>query len=434
MIFKLQLNRFGDRRWSRCLATAALAFWVHAAGAQDLPAARAEDVGMSSERLARIGDWVRQEVAAGRVPGAVVMVARNGRLAYYEAIGRQDAAGTGPMRKDSIFRIYSMTKPMVSVAALMMVEEGKLLLEAPVSRYIPSFANLKVGVEKVDPASGAKSLELVAARRQMTVQDLLRHTSGLTYGFFGDSLVKKAYLDAGVGSGDYTTAEFAEKLATLPLHYHPGSTWDYSYSTDVLGRVLEVASGQSLYSLLRARLLEPLGMRDTMFYVTDAARQARIAEPRGDDRAIGAGSVVGDPRVERKFESGGGGMVSTATDYSRFLQMMLNGGALDGRRYLSPKTIEYMTADHLGTAVSPGPLYLPGAGHGFGLGFATRKVNGEASYITPAGDYWWGGAGGTYFWVDPKTNLFVVFMMQSPRQRVAYRSVLRNMVYAAVEK
>ena len=426
--------RSGPRLLSRWLAGAVLALLAHAALAQELPAASPEELGMSSERLTRIGDWIRSEVAAGRVPGAVVMVARNGRLAYYEAIGRQDAAAPGAMRKDSLFRIYSMTKPLVSVAALMLVEEGKLLLEAPVSRYIPSFANLKVGVEKVDPATGAKSLELVAVRRPMTVQDLLRHTSGLTYGFFGDSLVKKAYLDAGVGSGDLNTAEFAEQLATLPLHYQPGSTWDYSHSTDVLGRVLEVVSGQSLYSLLRARLLDPLGMRDTMFYVTDAARQARIAEPLADDRAIGAGATVGDPRVLRKFESGGGGLVSTATDYSRFLQMMLNGGTLDGRRYLSPRTIEYMTADHLGSSVATTPLYLPGPGHGFGLGFATRKVTGEAAYITPAGDYWWGGAGGTYFWVDPKTNLFVVFMMQSPRQRVVYRSILRNMVYAAVEK
>lgn len=419
---------------ARWLIVTTLAFVAQLAQSQNLPEARAEELGMSTPRLARIGDWVRSEVAAGRVPGAVVMVSRNGKLAYYEAIGQQGPGAPGPMQRDSIFRIYSMTKPLVSVAALMLVEEGKLLLEAPVSRYIPSFANLKVGIERVDPATGAKSLELVGPRRAMTVQDLLRHTSGLTYGFFGDSLVKKAYLDAGVGSGNFTTAEFAEKLATLPLHYHPGSTWDYSYSTDVLGRVLEVATGQSLYSLLRARLLDPLGMRDTMFYVTDAPRQARVAEPFADDRVIGAGVVVNDPRVLQKFESGGGGMVSTATDYSRFLQMMLNGGTLDGRRYLSPKTIEYMTSDHLGASVATTPLYLPGAGHGFGLGFATRRVNGEAPYITPAGDYWWGGAGGTYFWVDPKTNLFVVFMMQSPKQRVVYRSVLRNMVYAAVEK
>lgn len=415
------------------LAGAALALAAHGLAAQTLPMAKPEEVGLSAERLARIGAWVRQEVDAKRVPGAVVMVARNGKLAYYEAIGQQDPARPDPMGKDSIFRIYSMTKPLVSVAALMMMEEGKLVLEAPVARYIPSFANVKVGVEKTD-ASGAKSLELVPARRPITIQDLLRHSSGLTYGFFGDSLVKKAYLDAGVGSGDFTTAEFAEKLASLPLHYQPGTTWDYSYSTDVLGRVLEVASGQSLYSLLRSRLLDPLGMKDTSFYVTDAARQARLAEPLADDRVIGAGAVMGNPRVAMKFESGGGGLVSTAHDYSRFLQMLLNGGTLDGRRYLSPKTVEFMTADHMGGAVVPGPLYLPGPGYGFGLGFAVRKATGEAPYTSPAGEYYWGGAGGTYFWVDPKTNLFVVLMMQSPKQRTAYRSVLRNMVYAAVEK
>lgn len=415
------------------LAGAALLLAAHGLAAQNLPMAKPEDVGLSSERLARIGAWAKAEVDAKRVPGAVIMVARNGKLAYYEAVGQQDPARPDPMSRDSIFRIYSMTKPLVSVATMMMVEEGRIQLEAPVSRYIPSFANVKVGVEKTD-ASGARSLELVPARRPITVQDLLRHSSGLTYGFFGDSLVKKAYLDAGVGSTDLNTAEFADKLASLPLHYQPGSTWDYSYSTDVLGRVLEVASGQSLYSVLRARLLDPLGMKDTSFYVTDAARQARLAEPLADDRVIGAGAVMGNPRVAMKFESGGGGLVSTAHDYARFLQMLLNGGTLDGKRYLSPKTIEYMTADHMGTAVVPGPLYLPGPGYGFGLGFAVRKANGEAAYTSPAGEYYWGGAGGTYFWVDPKTNLFVVFMMQSPKQRTLYRSVLRNMVYAAVEK
>lgn len=424
-----------SRSWRNWFTSIALLCAAQGLAAQNLPAARAEELGMSTERLARIGAWVKSEVDAKRVPGAVVLVARNGKLAYYEAIGQQDPARPEAMNRDAIFRIYSMTKPLVSVAALMMVEEGKLLLEAPVARYIPSFANVKVGVEKVDPATGAKSLELVTARRPITVQDLLRHTSGLTYGFFGDSLVKKAYVDAGVGgASDLTTAEFSDKLAALPLHYQPGSTWDYSYSTDVLGRVLEVVSGQSLYSVLRTRLLDPLGMKDTSFFVPEASRQARLAEPLAEDRVIGAGATVGNPRVTQKFESGGGGLVSTAHDYARFLQMMLSGGALDGKRYLSPKTIEYMTADHLGTSVATTPLYLPGAGHGFGLGFAVRKVTGEASFITPAGDYWWGGAAGTYFWVDPKTNMFVIFMMQSPKQRTVYRSVLRNMVYAAVEK
>lgn len=415
--------------------------WLLAAGllasaasllAQPLPAGRPEELGFSGERLGRIGQWMEGEVAAKRIPGAVVMVVRNGKVAYTRSVGQQDPARPQPMARDSIFRIYSMTKPMVSVAAMMMVEEGKLLLEAPVSRYIPSFANARVGVERTD-ATGAKSLELVPVRRQMTVQDLLRHTSGLTYGFFGDSLVKKAYVDAGI-TGDFTSAEFVEKLAALPLHYQPGSTWDYSYSTDVLGRVLEVASGQSLGSLLRARLFDPLGMKDTSFYVPEPARQARLAEPFPDDRTIGAGAVIGDPRVVAKFESGGGGLVSTADDYARFLQMLANGGTLEGRRYLSPKTIEYMTSDHLGSAVATTPLYLPGPGYGFGLGFAVRRTTGESAAMAPAGEYNWGGAGGTYMWVDPRNNMFVVFMMQSPKQRVPYRSVLRNMVYGAMEK
>ena len=399
-----------------------------------LPQVRAESVGLSTERLARIGAWLRAEEAAKNVPGAVVMVARHGKTAYFDVSGLQDPATGAPMTRDSIFRIYSMTKPLVSVAAMMLVEEGKLLLEMPVARYIPAFASSKVGVEVVD-AQGGKRLELVPQRRAMTVQDLLRHTSGLTYGFFGDSMVKKAYLDAGVGiAGDMTNAEFADKLASLPLHYQPGSTWDYSYSTDVLGRVLEVVTGQSLYTVLKTRLLDPLGMKDTSFYVPEAERQARLAEPYASDRVIGAGASVGDPRKVMKFESGGGGLVSTAGDYARFLQMMLNGGSLDGRRYLSPRTVEFMTADHLGVGTATTPLYLPGPGYGFGLGFATRRSTGEASFVTPAGDYWWGGAGGTYFWADPRSDLFVIFMMQSPKQRGLYRSVLRNMVYAAVEK
>jgi len=402
--------------------------------AQPLPTARPDDVGLSGERLQRIGAWLKGEVDAKRIPGAVVIVARNGKVAYHEAVGQQDPASAKPMARDSIFRIYSMTKPLVSVATMMHVEEGKLLLEAPVARYIPAFADMKVGVEKVD-ANGAKTLELVNARRPITVQDLLRHTSGLTYGFFGESMVKKAYNDSFASlAPNPDNAQFADHLAKLPLHYQPGSTWDYSYSTDVLGRVLEVVAGKPLSVVLKERLLDPLGMKDTSFYVPESARQTRIAEPWPDDRSFGVNAGMGDPRVAMRLESGGGGMVSTADDYARFAQMLLNGGTLDGKRYLSPKTLEYMTSDHLGVAVAKTALYLPGPGYGFGLGFATRLTNGEAAYTSPAGDYYWGGAGGTYFWVDPRTNLFVVFMMQSPKQRVPYRSVLRNMVYAAVER
>ena len=400
--------------------------------AQGLPIAKPDEVGLSPQRLSRIGDWLRAEVAGKKIPGAVVMVVRGGKLAYVESVGQRDPASPAPMKSDDIFRIYSMTKPIVSVAALMLVEEGRLLLDAPVARYIPAFANVKVGVEKAD-ASGNKTLDLVAPRRPMTVQDLLRHTSGLTYGFFGEGLVKKAYVEANISAGgNQSNAEFAERIAQMPLAYQPGSTWDYSNSTDVLGRVIEVVSGQTLYQHLKARLLDPLGMPDTSFYVPETARQARIAEPLADDRVIGVNAFVNDPRQVMKMEAGGGGMVSTAPDYARFLQMLRNGGQLDGRRYLSPATLAYMTADHLGPAVLRTPLYLPGAGYGFGLGFAVRTSAGEAAYPASVGEYYWGGAGGTYMWVDTAQDLFVVFMMQSPRQRVPYRSVLRNMVYGAI--
>ena len=293
---------------------------------------------------------------------------------------------------------------------------------------MPAFAKMNVGVEKGD------ALELSPAKAPITVQDLMRHSSGFTYGFFGSSLVKKAYLEADLGNADLSNADLIERIARLPLAYQPGTTWEYSHSTDVLGRLVEVVSGQTLYQFEKARLLDRLGMPDTSFYMTDPARQARVAEPFKDDRTIGTNVEFNDPRVPRRAESGGGGMVSTAADYARFLQMLLNGGMLDGRRYLGPRTVAYMASDHLGSRVVPGPLYLPGDGYGFGLGFAVRREVGLASYQGEAGDYFWGGAGGTYFWVDPKTDMFVVFMMQSPKQRVPVRAVLRNMTYGAVLK
>ncbi|MEK8051596.1 serine hydrolase domain-containing protein [Ideonella sp. DXS22W] len=400
--------------------------------AQGLPIARPEAVGLSSERLTRVSDWLRAEVAAKRIPGAVVMVMRGGKLAYVDAVGQRDPASPAPMKTDDIFRIYSMTKPIVSVAALMLAEEGKLLLEAPIARYIPAFADVKVGVEKTD-AQGHKTLELVPPRRPPTVQDLLRHTAGLTYGFFGDGLVKQAYQKAGItAAGDITNAEFAEKIAKMPLAFHPGSTWDYSNATDVLGRVIEVASGQTLGAFLQQRIFAPLGMKDTSFYVPEPERQARLAEPLPDDRVIGVGAQVGNPRQVEKMESGGGGLVSTAPDYMRFLAMLRHGGELEGKRLISPATLAYMTADHLGSSVARTPLYLPGPGYGFGLGLAVRTSAGEAAYPAAVGEVYWGGAGGTYMWLDPAQDLAVVFMMQSPKMRVPYRSILRNIVAGAV--
>jgi CubicO group peptidase (beta-lactamase class C family) len=401
------------------------------AAAQSLPTATPEQVGLSAERLGKITVTLKADAAKGVLPGAVLLVARHGKIAMFEAVGVRDPATKAPMTKDSIFRIYSMSKPITSVAAMTLLEDGRFSLADPVSKYIPPLGDLKVGVEKVG-ADGKPTLELVPAQRPITVQDLFRHTSGLTYGFFGPGLVKKMYVDAKVWNDYPSNAEFVERLAKLPLAYQPGTTWDYSHSTDVLGRLVEVVSGQTLYQFEKERLLDPLRMKDTSFYVTDASKQSRIAEPFPDDRSIGVDATFNDPRVAQAWESGGGGMVGTAMDYARFCQMVQNGGTLDGKRIIGPKTVAYMGSDQLGTIT--GPLYLPGAGFGFGLGFAVRKDAGVSQFPGSVGELNWGGAGGTYFWIDPKEDMFVVFMMQSPKQRVYYRALLKDMIYAAVAK
>src|ERR1019366_7503863 len=327
--------------------------------AQNLQKTPPAQAGMSAERLDRITQLLRDDTSKGVVPGAVLLIARHGKIAYFESAGILDPATKAPMTSDAIFRMYSMSKAVTSVSAMMLFEEGKLLLSDPVAKYLPQFARMKVGVEKPDPAGGKPTLELVNARGPITIQDLMRHTSGITYGFFGNTMIKHAYVEAGVLKGDYTNAEFADRIAKLPLAYQPGTTWDYSHSTDILGRVIEVVSGKSLYEFEKERLLGPLDMKNTGFYVTDAAKQPRVAEPFPNDRIIGIDAEFNDPRVAGKWESGGGGMVSTATDYARFLQMMLSGGSFGGKRYLSPKTVAYMTSDHLGEGFVPGPYYLP---------------------------------------------------------------------------
>lgn len=425
----------------RLAATAGIALLAfHAIPAQRsahaaelLPKADPASVGFSADRLARIGARLKADSEAGVIPGAVVLIARQGKIAYFESFGLQDPQTKAPMTRDSIFRIYSMTKPIVTAAAMMQVEEGRYHIGDSVAKFIPSFGKVQVGVEKPAAEAGGKpTLELVAPRRAVSIQDLMRHTSGITYGFFGVGVVKGMY--AGVLDGDPDNAEFAERVAKLPLAYQPGTVWDYSHSTDILGRVIEIVDKKSLFNVLSDRLLKPLGMKDTAFYVTDAAKQGRVAEPYANDRSLGGGVEFFDPRKTGKFESGGGGLTGTAMDYARFLQMLLDGGMQNGKRYLSPKIINYMTADHMGSGVTPGPYFLPGPGYGFGLGFGVRLANGISADPGSAGDYYWGGAGGTYFWVDPKEKMFAVFMMQSPKQRLTYRAVMRDMVYAAMTK
>jgi CubicO group peptidase (beta-lactamase class C family) len=394
----------------------------------------AEQAGLSTAGLARIDAYLKNEIDQNKIPGAVMLIERNGKTAYFKSFGVRDPGTKVPMTPDTIFRIYSMSKPITTVAAMMLVEEGKLQLDDALSKYIPAFAEVKVGVERKEE-DGAAALDLVPVKRPITIQDLMRHTSGLTYGFFGEGVVKKAYVDAHLFAGEVDNAEFVQRLAKLPLVYQPGTTWDYSHSVDVLGRVIEVVSGKSLYEFEKERILDPLGMKDTGFYVTDADKKALVAEPFPDDRKIGNDAEMGDPRVQQKWESGGGGMVSTIGDYARFAAMILNGGTLDGKRYLSPKTVAYMCANHIGPAsgVVPGPYYLPGPGFGFGLGFAVRTEAGISPIEGSVGEMNWSGAGGTTFWVDRQENMFVVFMAQTVTQRSRIRATLKNLVYGAFD-
>ena len=407
----------------------AVSFVACAAPAGSLPSAAPEEVGLSSERLARVAQLLERDVAAGVIPGAVVLVARNGRTAWHEAFGYRDRATGSPMKRDSIFRVYSMTKPVFSVAAMTLAEEGALLVSEPISRHLPEFADMTVGV----PRSDGRGYDAVPAERAITLQDLLRHSSGLTYAFIGAGPVKDAYKAAGLASFslDMTVAEYSRRLARLPLMRQPGTAWDYGRSTDVLGALMESATGRPLDELLRRRVFEPAGMTDTGFYVPEEDL-GRVAEPQADP-ATGVVDDLIDVTRPPKMLSGGHGLVSTAADYARFCQMLLNGGSLDGERVLGRKTVEYMTADHLGDGIDKsGAFYLPGPGYGFGLGFGVRLAAGESAWPGSVGEFFWGGYAGTYFWVDPAERLVVVYMMQSVKHRVRYRMILRNLVSQAI--
>ncbi len=398
------------------------------AAANELPRADPASVGLDPKQLDVITALLKKDVTDHVLPGAVLVIVRHGKVAYEQAVGFRDPQAKAPMVVDDIFRIYSMSKPITVVAALNLVEAGKLQLDDPISKYLPAFKTMQVGV----PDSAAPDgMRLIPAERPITVQDLMRHSSGLTYGFFGDTPVKKAYRRAHLEADDPDLGTFVDRLAKQPLGYQPGTTWDYSYAIDVVGRIVEIVSGQPLYDYEKANVLDPLGMTDTGFGVADTARQDRIAEPFADDRNIGVDVDFSDPRHPVRMQSGGGGMVATARDYARFMQAMLAGGSLDGQRIIGPATERYMTSDQLGS-VKPGPYYLPGAGYGFGLGVAVRQAAGVAPFPGSAGDWYWGGAGGTYMWADPVKDMVVVFMMQSPKQRLHYRSLVRDLVNAAL--
>ena len=411
--------------WKPRLPIVVAAFLCCAASfAQPLPMANhPEDVGFSSIRLETTREVLKADVDGKRLPGAVLLMARNGKIAFYDVVGYQDRATQTPMKKDSIFRIASMSKPIATVAAMILAEENKLDVGAPVAQYLPEFKDVKVGPEGASP------------KRPMTIQDLMRHTSGLTYGLFGNSPIDQMYRKANIFTAK-SLDEMVKVIAGMPLLHQPGEFWEYSVSTDVLGRVVEVVSGMDLDSFVRERITAPLKMKDTGFWVkTEAA--SRLAKPDGQ-----ANPLFEDATQKPNIFSGGGGMLSTAGDYARFCQMLLNGGELDGVRILAPKTIALMTSDQLPATVerhtpvaiaigSFGPV--PEMGTSFGLGFAVRVDAGRNPMPGSVGDFSWGGITGTLFWVDPQTKLVAVLMTQSPQTmlNVIWRQT-RTMVYQAM--
>jgi CubicO group peptidase (beta-lactamase class C family) len=385
--------------------------------------APSETLGFIPERLERLTTIMARQVAEKKAPGVSMLIARQGKIAYRDFVGALRPGGP-PMTNDAIFRIYSMTKPIVSVAAMMLVEEGRLLITDPASKYIPAFANLKVGVVNGD------KLDLAPLKRPITVQDLMRHTSGLTYGFTGGSPVQKLIKAANVVDSNRTLAENVDAMAALPLMHQPGEVWEYSLSTDVLGRIVEIVAGARLSEALQKRVFGPLDMRDTAFF-TPESKLARLADPFSFDFMTAAGVDTTSVTSPPKFESGGGGLVSTLADYTRFAAMLSFGGAIDGVRILSPRTLAFMASDHLDAGVRK-DHYLLWPGHGFGLGFAVRTDPGKAPTAGSVGEFFWGGMMGTAFWVSPRDSLFAILMVQTPENREYFRVLFRNLVSAAI--
>jgi CubicO group peptidase (beta-lactamase class C family) len=407
-----------------------LFFCCSAAFADGVPLGPPPGANLSSDKLAAIDDFVQGEVDAGRIPGAIVLVQRHGQPVYLKSFGKRDVDLGVPMTLDTIFPIHSVSKTITSVAALMLVDQGKLRLDDPVSKFIPSFVNMKVGIERRGEG-GKQVLDLVPLRRPINVEDLLLQTSGITYGFYGQGLVKAAYDD--IYLGDFDNAGFAERIAKVPLAEQPRTLWDYGHSADILGRVIEVASGQSLYRFEKDHLFDPLGMTSTKFFLTDPAERARYAAPLARDR-----HVERNPLDLTRWESGGGGMVSTIADFARYGQMLLNAGKLDGKTYLSPATFKAMTTDHIGpgAAIARDADYYPGDGFGFGYGFGIRVDPGFAIPPPPGslGEIKWDGATGCYIVVDPAEDMFFVVMQDSPSGRMHVITTIKKIVYDALEK
>jgi CubicO group peptidase (beta-lactamase class C family) len=385
--------------------------------------------------LERVSEFFENEVATGKLAGAIVLIQQHGRPVYFKCFGVRDVATKQPMTPDTIFAIHSMTKPITSLAAMMLIDEGKLALADPVSKYIPAFAEVKVGVE-AGKKDGVPVLELVPPKRPVTIEDFLRQTSEISYEYIGGDWVMKAYSDAHILDGHFDNKEFAERIARLPLARQPGTLWRYGYSTDVLGRVIEIVSGKSLFEFLKQRILLPLGMTSTRFVLHGAAEWARMAEPLPDDAILRLAEH--DRRTHPEWQSGGGGLVSTITDYARFAQMLLDGGQLGGKRYLSPTAFKEMTTDHIGpgSGVARDYFYFPGDGFGFGYGLAVRTDPGNAKPPPPGsiGELKWDSGSGTYFGIDPKLDMLYILMEQTQTERGRIVPAFKKLVYDAFEE
>jgi len=386
------------------------------------------------EKLAKITAFFKNEVETGKISGADILIRQRGKDVYHEIFGVQDVVSKAPITDKTIFRLSSLTKVITSVVAVQLIQDGKMKLDDPVSKYIPSFAKVKVGVEK-KAEDGSKSLELVDPVRPITILDLLRHTSGITYGFYGDSLVRKAYKDADIYAGEFDLAEFAERIARLPLHNQPGALWQYGHSTDILARVMEIVSGKSLLAIEKEKLLDPMGMVDTNFFVTEPERLKRLAQPVPNDSNFRVGREY-RTEVRQKWESASGGMVTTMDDFSKLAQMLLNGGTYDGKTYLTPETFKMMTTDYIGpgSGVERDYFYFPGDGFGMGLGLAVRTDPGNAKPPPPGslGELKWDGASGCYMVIDRKQEMMFVLLEQTPSERQRIQRTLKLMVYEAL--
>jgi CubicO group peptidase (beta-lactamase class C family) len=416
----------GSRAGRIAIAAFLVVIWTQA-----IEASHAADT-PSAAKLERITEFFNNEVTTGKLPGAVVLIQQHGKPVYLKCFGVRDVATNLPMTSDTIFALHSMTKPITSVAAMMLVDAGKLSLADPASKFIPAFADANVGVSS-DTPDGQNVLKLVPADRPVTIMDLLRHTSGITYDYIGGKLIMKAYSESGLFDGRYNNKVFADRIARLPLARQPGTLWRYGHSTDVLGRIIEIVSGQTLYQFEKQHIFDPLGMTSTKFVLESADERARMAEPLPGDTILKRSET--QRRAHPEWESGGGGLVSSLTDYARFAQMILNGGQLDGKRYLSPAAFKSMTSDHIGpgSGVARDYYYFPGDGFGYGYGLAVRTDPGNAIPPPPGsiGELKWDSGSGSYFGVDPKLDMIYILLVQTQNERGRITPAFKKLVYDA---